>query len=168
MRPGHPALLATYSPTTPSTKQLSVFGLPGNPCAAAATLRFMVLPFLSIAMGQSVELPSSKARISNVGPQKSIDKTHVSLDIRKGNPADSTTTPVTNGSTACGGASRKAGHRSYLLAQYAGYNDDGLRLVHTLDKGSGMVRPLSTAECWVLLKEGQGEEDDLLVDCYSI
>lgn len=188
MRPGHPALMATYTPRDglEPSRTLTIFGLPGNPCAAAATLRFMVRPFLRFATGRTVERPSSKARLvissssSRNGPSssgRSHDRhnrpQHSEASVKNGDakslPADMSTSPA-NITHACGeGGKLKTGqHRSYFLAQYEGYNEEGVKLVRTLNKGSGMVRPLSMAHCWVLLKEDQVEENGVLVDCHDI
>ena len=49
IRPGHPALLASLTPSLP------LFALPGNPVAAAVCLRFVVRPYLSARMGCASE-----------------------------------------------------------------------------------------------------------------
>ncbi|KAK1579679.1 MoaB/Mog domain-containing protein [Colletotrichum navitas] len=54
MRPGHPVLLAQV----PSrSRDLPVFGLPGNPGATAACFRFLVVPFLRSWQHQTAETP---------------------------------------------------------------------------------------------------------------
>jgi molybdenum cofactor synthesis domain-containing protein len=61
MRPGHPALFATIPfPGTDLTLQRSktaFFGLPGNPIASAACLRFLVVPFVRRLSSQLAECP---------------------------------------------------------------------------------------------------------------
>jgi molybdopterin molybdotransferase len=52
IRPGHPVLFAT-------TNDTPHFGLPGNPIAAAACFRFLVVPFLRYLLAQSVEQPET-------------------------------------------------------------------------------------------------------------
>ncbi|KAK6215197.1 molybdopterin biosynthesis protein [Colletotrichum tabaci] len=54
MRPGHPVLFAEVP--GPS-RIVPVFGLPGNPGAAAACFRFLVLPFLRSWSHQAAETP---------------------------------------------------------------------------------------------------------------
>ena len=49
IRPGHPALLASITPTLP------LFALPGNPVAAALSLCFLVRPYLAARLGWSSE-----------------------------------------------------------------------------------------------------------------
>lgn len=180
MRPGHPALLATYS-SSPSSSlssnatnhQLAVFGLPGNPCAAAATLRFMVRPLLRLSMGRCIEEPSFKARLSLSAQDKSSQKHAHNHSGVNGHHMTEKHSPngivsSSTASTACGSGSTSQGHRSYLLAKYDGYDEHGVRIVKTLNKGSGMIRPLSEADCWVLVKEEQSDEEGTLVNCYPI
>lgn len=180
--------MATYTPrdSLEPSRTLTIFGLPGNPCAAAATLRFMVRPFLRFAMGRIVETPSSKARLVTSSSSSSNELSSSGRSHERHTRAQHSEAPLTNGDAkslpadmsitpanithACGeGGKLKTGqHRGYFLAQYEGYNEEGVKLVGTLNKGSGMVRPLSIAHCWVLLKEDQVEESGGLVDCYDI
>jgi molybdopterin molybdotransferase len=54
IRPGHPALFALLNS---SRGKVAFFGLPGNPGAAAACFRFLVIPYLRSSMGQEAEQP---------------------------------------------------------------------------------------------------------------
>ena len=50
MRPGHPVLVATFGA---NRREAAFFGLPGNPIAAAACLRFLLIPYLRCLIGVS-------------------------------------------------------------------------------------------------------------------
>lgn len=59
IRPGHPALFAIL----PSQdREIAYFGLPGNPVATAACLRFLLSPYLRLLQGRELER-SLKARV---------------------------------------------------------------------------------------------------------
>ena len=60
----------------------------------------------------------------------------------------------------------KESFRSHLLANFYGLDDNGNRFVRLLETGSGMVRPLAEADCWVLPEDSKAEEAGLLVDCF--
>jgi len=154
MRPGHPALLATVHPQRPSpnaSKPLVVFSLPGNPGAAAATLRFLVGPFLRSAGGLGLSCS-----------QTSHPPTTIKAYLVDPSPLQHRLKRQSGTFTH---AQLPGAHRSYLLGKFVGYNDQGVLLVRTLARGSGMVRPLSEADCWVLVEEDQ---TSLLVSCYSL
>jgi molybdopterin molybdotransferase len=58
MKPGHPALFAKIpSLSERGNSTIPFFGLPGNPVAAAACLRFLLFPFLRSYLFQDVERP---------------------------------------------------------------------------------------------------------------
>ncbi|OIW30042.1 MoeA N-terminal region-like protein [Coniochaeta ligniaria NRRL 30616] len=63
IRPGHPVLFALLTPRQPAGddkpggRKVAFFGLPGNPGAAAACLRFIVVPYLRCLTGQGPEAP---------------------------------------------------------------------------------------------------------------
>ncbi|RYP57937.1 hypothetical protein DL770_010542 [Monosporascus sp. CRB-9-2] len=65
IRPGHPVILALL----PSGKgKTAFFGLPGNPGAAAACFRFLVVPYLRELQGQPQEVPV-RAKLSVPGSE---------------------------------------------------------------------------------------------------
>lgn len=55
IRPGHPALFGAVSGSR--LGEIAYFGLPGNPVATAACLRFLVNPYLRFLQGQQAEIP---------------------------------------------------------------------------------------------------------------
>lgn len=55
IRPGHPVLFGAIP--GPRHNKISYFGLPGNPVATAACLRFLVNPYLRFLQGQTPEAP---------------------------------------------------------------------------------------------------------------
>ena len=67
IRPGHPVLFATFRQNTSDNEQenmigdyqpsgqTAIFGLPGNPIAAAACLKFLVMPYLRVLRGMKPE-----------------------------------------------------------------------------------------------------------------
>lgn len=78
IRPGHPVLFALV----PSAdRKTAFFGLPGNPGAAAACFRFLVVPYLRSTQGQGLE-QAEMARLrrspdhnrhKNMGPGHELD-----------------------------------------------------------------------------------------------
>ncbi|KAK4159957.1 MoeA, N-terminal and linker domain-containing protein [Cladorrhinum sp. PSN259] len=60
IRPGHPVLFALLAAPS-SGRRIAFFGLPGNPGAAAACFRFLVVPYLRTLRGQEREkfIPAS-------------------------------------------------------------------------------------------------------------
>lgn len=170
MRPGHPVLVATIprsgvnqERSAVSREPLVVFSLPGNPCAAAATLRFLVEPFLRYITLPICEWPKAafalKARLlsSARGPSSIPTATSAPLE------ADDAGAHSHGGRSEIGNTS--LGLRNFLLGKYDGYNEEGALLVRTLPRGSGMVRPLSEADCWISIEEQQAGS---LVSCYPI
>ena len=144
------------------SKPLAVFGLPGNPCAAAATLRFLVHPFLRLASDRQPEAALFKAKLL---PDKNKIK-HSAAPLANGLANGKPLSQLPRYIHKCGEG--KAAFRSYILARFQGFDDAGYRLVRLLERGSGMVRPLAEADCWILLKEGQEEEEGSLFDCFLL
>lgn len=151
MRPGHPALLATIEGQAGQSKPLTVFSLPGNPCAAAATLRFLVEPFLRRAIRPQ---PSAEDKLQ----RQAFTLKACLLD-------DHPPKASAKGGVATGCGHGHTDHRSYLLGRFAGHSEEGLPLVLPLPRGSGMVRPLSEADCWVLVEESQTNP---VVSCFPM
>ncbi|EYE90613.1 molybdopterin molybdotransferase MoeA [Aspergillus ruber CBS 135680] len=55
IRPGHPGLFAKLPMPDANGPETAFFGMPGNPVASAAFLRFLVLPYVQRLQGQSPE-----------------------------------------------------------------------------------------------------------------
>ena len=73
MKPGHPALFAKIpSVTNESKSRIPFFGLPGNPVAAAACLRFLVFPFLRCLLSQDIEKPGQAVIRSAVSNEQQV------------------------------------------------------------------------------------------------
>lgn len=64
IRPGHPVMFATIPNISPErSDEIPFFGLPGNPVASAACLRFLVMHYLKCLQSQLPETPLT-ARMS--------------------------------------------------------------------------------------------------------
>lgn len=163
IRPGHPVLVALFSEGGPgksslsSTGLLPVFSLPGNPIAAAASLRFIVIPFLRHLTGRRKEVPNLRARLQAPAtvrkgnfPKKACIEERQSIDAHLSVTATK--------------------HTSFFLAQYKMSPDlhSSEVIVELLARGSGLVRQLSEANCWAVLREGQNEQEGRLLDCFPL
>lgn len=74
MKPGHPALFAKIpSATNESESTIPFFGLPGNPVAAAACLRFLVFPFLRCLLFHDLEEPRQAVVWSMVSNEQQVE-----------------------------------------------------------------------------------------------
>lgn len=161
IRPGHPILFATLPVDSrsglhsdSSQRPLTIFSLPGNPVAAAACLRFFTVPFLDCTTSRIPE-PSFAATLS------------LSYRDEPGTASLKSRTPSCHDSVAQSG---QAGTTRFLLGtiRAQAVEQGETPQVTLLAKGSGMLRPLSEADCWVVLPEGQSETTEEAVVCYSI
>lgn len=132
MRPGHPALFASIPCKSPGGPyEVPFFGLPGNPVASAACLRFLVMPFICFLQSGSPETPL-KARLTRT-------------ENEKGDLLDQ---PITNV------PHDKDVFRPGILS----YNSEGKTEVLLIsDHSPGKVRPFLEANCWIHFHNGPSE-----------
>lgn len=180
IRPGHPALFATvpsYRDPAPavdldgaaprslshgrSSRRTAFFGLPGNPVASAACLRFLVLPFLRGLLSQPAE-KAMKAVIrregSNNGNGNGILCTENEKTVIATFPSDMDV------------------FRTGIFLpvyQHNDINNNHSETIHNVqlvtDHSSGKISPFLHSECWIHIPRGHAElrEGDVL-DIYPI
>lgn len=135
IRPGHPVLFAL---ARGNTGAVPVFGLPGNPGAAAACFRFLTVPYLRALQGQEPERP---IRAMLEQPEGSCGKG------RNGN---------------CVAADRF--RLGVLSASEAGQ----LTVRPSEEQSPAKLGPYIAANCWIhFTPDGLCSEGDI-VDCYPI
>jgi molybdopterin biosynthesis enzyme len=161
IRPGFPVLFGDI-PSQGGAARLPIFGLPGNPIAVAACLRFLVSTFLQTGMGFGSKVGINLARLL---------------------PADFTSTSTTTTTAGCGipkdpnVTSRTRSHKKPLMtrcfvpARYHAQRPPqsltehpstatipGLDLipwVEPLTRSASLTKAMSEANCWVVLPEGK-------------
>lgn len=140
IRPGHPVLFAIL-PSRNRRKPTAFFGLPGNPGAAAACFRFLVVPYLRRWLDMPVEGPI-RAFAKRFGDDATRTKhNHV---IFQGKSGSDCFVP---------------GH---LVATSGGYSD-----VHVCSKTSpAKLDPFISSTCWVHIQSGHDVLENHIVDCY--
>lgn len=132
MRPGHPALFASLpGKSSQGLESIPFFGLPGNPVASAACLRFLVVPYLNFLQSKFPEQPV-KAQMS------------FSEGMMNGHQAKS--------------IAKFPGDRDVFRAGTFGYSADG-KVEATLiqDHSPGKIRPFLGANCWIHMHRGVTE-----------
>lgn len=156
IRPGHPALFASiplrsvHDNNTLEKVQTDIafFGMPGNPLASAACLRFLVLPYLKALQSQDLE-----------GPLKAT--------IRRSPVSDcDPTMPSTSGDLI---ASFPADNDIFRPGIFYYRSGSELELKLIDDHSPGKVKPFVGANCWVHISRVVTElRDGDLVDCFPI
>ncbi|KAF7713007.1 Uncharacterized protein PECH_007243 [Penicillium ucsense] len=76
IRPGHPALAALVPSETGGKQSTPFFGLPGNPVASAACLRFLVMPFIRFLGSEAVDTPL-KASLIRTDKENTEQASHI-------------------------------------------------------------------------------------------
>lgn len=142
IRPGHPALFALLPC---NSEWVTFFGLPGNPGAASACFRFLVVPYLRRLLGREVEKPkrakATSARLSSQGVDQRLKQVIF----------------IAKQTSDC----FVPGRMSTLST--------GLNLVQVQDKTSpARMEPLIEANCWVHVRGGQNVTEGQVVDCYNM
>ncbi|KAJ1716363.1 molybdenum cofactor biosynthesis protein (MoeA) [Aspergillus flavus] len=138
MKPGHPVLFSMLPrlETAPDS-EVAFFGLPGNPVASAACLRFIVVPYLNTIRLQPQEKPY-KARIMTMN-----DKLGSHHDIPLGSGKPVTTVPM-----------EKDVFRPGTLC---GSTDQDLMVQLISDHSPGKIKPFLEANCWIRIPHGVSE-----------
>jgi molybdopterin biosynthesis enzyme len=115
------------------------------------------MPFLRQLAGAEREKPLLRARI-RVAKAKGTHQAVASSYSPNVSSALSPSRGVEEGIT------------SFLLARYSMSSDASSAelAVELLPKGSGMLRPLAAANCWVFVREDQAQQDGELVECWPL
>ena len=142
IRPGHPILFVTLL----ADREVAFFGLPGNPLASVACLRFFVMPYLRLLTHQSSEKPI-QARL-NAAQEKTISNEPCSAPHHN-LKAPSHLTIFWHG------------------ALRLGHEGPEVRIIH--DQASNKVKPLLGANAWISIPKGaKVMRDGNLVDCFPL
>lgn len=142
MRPGHPALFASLPrKSVQGPEDIPFFGLPGNPVASAACLRFLVMPYVNLLQSRLPEKPI-QARMSC---SEGMDTGQLDQLIAK-----------------------VPGDKDVFRAGNFRYAADGQVEVTLIeDHSPGKIRPFLGANCWIHVHRGVTElRDGDLVDIF--
>ncbi|KAE8327548.1 MoeA, N-terminal and linker domain-containing protein [Aspergillus sergii] len=145
MRPGHPVLFSMLPrPETAPDSEVAFFGLPGNPVASAACLRFIVAPYLNTIQLQPQEKPY-QARIMTADYK---------LGSRHEVPPESSK-PV---------ATVPMEKDVFRPGTFCGSTDQDLMVQLISDHSPGKIKPFLEANCWIRIPHGVSEvgEGDLV------
>lgn len=127
IRPGHPALFGAI-PREDQGREMAYFGLPGNPVATAACLRFLVSPYLRFLQGQQLGIPL-KARIR-------ADDTETTDGIVSTEEARLVSTFPSNTDV----------FRPGILIQHATSESE---VILIRDHSPGKIKPFAASNCWI-------------------
>ncbi|KAK4099161.1 MoeA N-terminal region-like protein [Parathielavia hyrcaniae] len=138
IRPGHPVLFAMLPGEGAKT---ALFGLPGNPGAAAACFRFLTVPYLKELQGQARELPVA-----------------AKLRRQPGTPGEKRTCSVK--------PDRDCFQHGILSVSAAGQ----LMVEASAEQSPFKLSPFKTANCWIHFQPESPESGPGpgLVECYPI
>ncbi|KAL1971912.1 hypothetical protein VTN31DRAFT_2000 [Thermomyces dupontii] len=129
MRPGHPALFARL-PESPQRRVTPFFGLPGNPVAAAACFRFLVLPYLRTLLFQQPEAPiAATLRLNDSNGIRTKDGGVQKVDFPQ--QAD-----------------------VFRAGQILPSSPPDLEVQLIQDHSPGKIRPFVDADCWIHIHRG--------------
>ncbi|GAQ03982.1 molybdopterin molybdenumtransferase [Aspergillus lentulus] len=136
MRPGHPVLFAQIPDSSSTDKHpgrgTAFFGLPGNPVASAACLRFLVLPYLQYLQRQRPDDPSHAYLLPRDDVETSTTKEHPVVSTFRGD-MDVFRPALVRGSS---------GHVQVKLIQ---------------DHSPGKIKPFLHSNCWIHIHRGVSE-----------
>jgi molybdopterin molybdotransferase len=162
IRPGHPVLFGTI-PGREGASKLPFFGLPGNPGAAAACFRFLVMPLLCRLLGRNEE----KRVLARLLAPNTMANGAVTDHTGPHRHTNGRTKSHAHGKTGCGRSQAADCFRPGRLETTA----DGTSTVLDLGRGKdpSMLSPFTQANCWIHLPptlDGEGEERG--VACYPL
>ena len=150
MRPGHPALFASIRNPSEESSRIPFFGLPGNPVASAACLRFMVHPYLRRLQSQKPERPL-KADV------RGTDKTSNSNNHRKAAQGEVISSLPPDKDVFRLGIYGKSVHNQKLE----------VKLIE--DHSPGKIKPFLWANCWIHIPASKVElRNGDMVDIFPI
>ncbi|EAW21030.1 molybdopterin molybdotransferase MoeA [Aspergillus fischeri NRRL 181] len=136
IRPGHPVLFAQIPDSSSNDQHLrsetAFFGLPGNPVASAACLRFLVLPYLKYLQLQRPDDPSHASLLPLDDAETSTTKEHPVVSTFRGD-MDVFRPALVRGSS---------GHVQVKLIQ---------------DHSPGKIKPFLHSNCWIHIHRGVSE-----------
>ncbi|KAI9370267.1 MoeA, N-terminal and linker domain-containing protein [Aspergillus egyptiacus] len=140
VKPGHPVLFSMLPAA--NHREIAFFGLPGNPVAAAACLRFLVRPYLQTLQLQELE-PPHVARLQM--------STNGDADGQKPSNGTSTTASMTF-------REEPDIFRPAILSP----SKQQVRIID--DHSPGKTKPFLHANCWVHIPRGVSElcEDEMV------
>lgn len=144
IRPGHPALFAKIHRPRVETaieSETAFFGMPGNPVASAACLRFLVFPYLRRLENQKPENPV-KAIAQHDIPKKDVA------------PSDYATEADPNGSLISRFPIEKDVFRPGVFDCHLSGEID-VMLIN--DHSPGKIKPFLQSNCWVHIPQGVSE-----------
>lgn len=139
IRPGHPALFAKIPAPGADRPETAFFGIPGNPVASAACLRFLVLPYIERLQGKS--------------PESAFQAT-----IRDHHE------PQTNGATK-----HESNGSGILVSKCPSDKDvfrpgifrchptSELDVMFITDHSPGKIKPFLESNCWIHIPQGKSE-----------
>lgn len=150
MRPGHPVLFALLPDCRDEKvpRDIPVFGLPGNPIAAAACYRFLVVPYIESLLGL--------ARVEPI------------CCVLRDEGVESSTSRIEDGWTRCG-------HKPYRKSKLVDVFRHGFMSLNratnevrlSSEQSPAKVQPFGNANCWVHIPAGVEEFGvGEMVDCY--
>lgn len=153
IRPGHPVLFALLpsgqSKDSKRGRKTALFGLPGNPGAAAACFRFLVVPYLRRLTGQAQESPIIASLESPVSPTAGNT---VSCNSKRDGATTQTTSP-------------DLFRHGVLLVTARG----GLTVTQSREQSPAKLGPFATVNCWIHSRpHGQSKLEAGLAECYPI
>ncbi|KAK2738986.1 hypothetical protein FQN55_009642 [Onygenales sp. PD_40] len=158
MKPGHPVLFASLPRPSYSQERVLFFGLPGNPVAAAACLRFLVIPYLH---GLTLMKPQEQPTLATVRP---LSKHQCMGDDRKHVTVNGKGSSLRNEpSVALGcapGATLRSDKDVFRLARVLSREKGGIAVGIIEDHSPGKISPFLEADCWVHISPGQKEMTD--------
>ncbi|KXJ87866.1 MoaB/Mog domain-containing protein [Microdochium bolleyi] len=154
IRPGHPVLFATL-PRERDAGVTAFFGLPGNPGAAAACFRFLVVPYIRQLRGQPQEVPVP-ARLLPASSITGASTTQRLCGEKKSNRHKNSLPKTVD--RFCHGMLRRSSSSGNLV------------VTPSSEQSPAKLRPFSTANCWMHFKadsqDGDGTERH--VECYPM
>ncbi|KAE8137848.1 MoeA, N-terminal and linker domain-containing protein [Aspergillus pseudotamarii] len=139
MRPGHPVLYSMLPRpgTAPVDSEVAFFGLPGNPVASAACLRFIVALYLNTIQLQPPEKPY-KAHIMAADYKFGI---HHGIPLSSSKPV--ATVPMEKD--------------VFRPGTFCGSTDQDLMVQLISDHSPGKIKPFLEANCWIRIPHGVSE-----------
>ncbi|KAK2808322.1 hypothetical protein FQN50_004882 [Emmonsiellopsis sp. PD_5] len=163
MKPGHPVLFARTEVRRAgsSRERVAFFGLPGNPVAAAACLRFLVIPYLHGLTLKPQEHPTLATVRPPVQPARKRrrmgdDTKHVTV-----NGKGSSLSHEPSVTLECApGATLRSDKDVFRLAKVLSREKGEIKVGIIEDHSPGKVSPFLEADCWVHISPGQKEMTD--------
>ena len=147
IKPGHPALfgiIPRQDNQPAGNHETAYFGLPGNPVATAACLRFLVNPYLKFLQDQKLEIPfRARTRSEDVEKTERIESSEKSPRLISTFPPD------------------KDVFRPGIFARTS---DNDMEVTLISDHSPGKIKPFAASNCWIHIHEDRTElrEGDML------